>query len=222
VGLSKRLVVVIDPATPTLSTMPGLAQRSLALAALVASAHSVNQVAQGHHLPIAWQDYLLGPVLARSSDSVNSLLPSGAHRAQLLRITLESLTGTSQSPRVLGYVVEILELAARLRNHRSVANNLGVALDALSSANPAALAEIYQHSISTLGRRIQVTGEPQALQQPEVADLVRGLLLAGIRYAWLWHQLGGRRWHLIVQRKRTLQWIRQLQQHQARANQQSD
>ena len=38
------------------------------------------------------------------------------------------------------------------------------------------------------------------LNQNEVADEIRSLLLGGIRFAWLWRQLGGRRWHLIMRR----------------------
>ena len=33
-----------------------------------------------------------------------------------------------------------------------------------------------------------------------VFDEIRALLLAGIRYAWLWRQKGGRRWHLLLRR----------------------
>jgi len=40
------------------------------------------------------------------------------------------------------------------------------------------------------------------LQNEYVSNRIRSLLLAGIRSAVLWHQLGGRRWRLIVYRKR--------------------
>jgi len=42
------------------------------------------------------------------------------------------------------------------------------------------------------------------LQQPAVAQEIRSLLLAGVRFAWLWLQLGGRRWQLILQRRPVL------------------
>ncbi|MEQ8953835.1 MAG: DUF489 family protein, partial [Gammaproteobacteria bacterium] len=35
-----------------------------------------------------------------------------------------------------------------------------------------------------------------------VANCIRALLLAGIRAAFLWYQLGGRRWRLLLYRKR--------------------
>jgi len=64
------------------------------------------------------------------------------------------------------------------------------------------LATLYQDTISTLPHRIQVQGQMDYLQNEYVANRVRSLLLAGIRSAVLWHQLGGRRWRLIFYRKR--------------------
>ena len=67
------------------------------------------------------------------------------------------------------------------------------------------LSGIYQDTISTFKYRIKVTGSMQQLQNPANADLIRALLLAGIRSAVLWRQLGGRRWRLLAQRRRLLQ-----------------
>jgi high frequency lysogenization protein len=63
------------------------------------------------------------------------------------------------------------------------------------------LAAIYQDSLSTFKYRIKVTGSMQQLQDPTNADIIRALLLAGVRSAFLWRQLGGRRWKLLLQRK---------------------
>jgi CII-binding regulator of phage lambda lysogenization HflD len=42
------------------------------------------------------------------------------------------------------------------------------------------------------------------------ADIVRSLLLAGIRSAYLWRQLGGRRWKLAFQRQSMLRSAQEL------------
>jgi len=65
-----------------------------------------------------------------------------------------------------------------------------------------ALAQLYQDTLSQLSYRIHVKGLPEHLQNQRVADRIRALLLAGIRSAQLWHQLGGRRWHLFFFKKR--------------------
>ncbi len=66
----------------------------------------------------------------------------------------------------------------------------------------AALATLYQDTISKLTYRIHVKGNADYLQNPRIANKIRALLLAGIRSALLWHQLGGRRWHLFFYKKR--------------------
>lgn len=63
-----------------------------------------------------------------------------------------------------------------------------------------ALAETYQQTLSTLPQRIQVMGNPNALQNEHNAARIRALLLGGIRAAVLFHQVGGRRWRLIFNR----------------------
>jgi high frequency lysogenization protein len=69
---------------------------------------------------------------------------------------------------------------------------------------------IYQDTISTFQFRIKVSGSMTQLQNPANADLIRALLLAGIRSAFLWRQLGGRRWKLLLQRRKLLQLAQSL------------
>lgn len=79
-----------------------------------------------------------------------------------------------------------------------------------SEFNLNALATLYQDSISKLTFRIHVKGNIEFLKDPRVADSIRALLFAGIRSSLLWHQLGGRRWHLIVYKKRIRDCVSQV------------
>jgi high frequency lysogenization protein len=63
---------------------------------------------------------------------------------------------------------------------------------------------IYQDTLSHQRFRIKVTGSAQHLQNSKNADIIRALLLAGIRAAFLWRQLGGHRWTLLLKRKKLL------------------
>jgi high frequency lysogenization protein len=47
-----------------------------------------------------------------------------------------------------------------------------------------------------------VNGEHGHLSNPLIAAKVRAALFAGIRSAFLWHQLGGSRWQLLFSRKK--------------------
>ena len=64
------------------------------------------------------------------------------------------------------------------------------------------LAGLYARSVSTLTPRILVQGSQQRLSSPATVNRVRTALFAGIRSSFLWHQLGGRRWHLLFQRRK--------------------
>lgn len=69
---------------------------------------------------------------------------------------------------------------------------------------------IYQDTLSHEKFRIKVTGSAQHLQNSRNADIIRALLLAGIRAAFLWRQLGGHRWRLLLQRRKLLQTSQNL------------
>lgn len=63
------------------------------------------------------------------------------------------------------------------------------------------LAELYASTLSILKPRVMVSGNPQQLQLPAVVEKVRASLLAAIRSAVLWRQVGGRQWQLLLYRR---------------------
>ena len=67
------------------------------------------------------------------------------------------------------------------------------------------LASLYMDTLSTFSFRIHVSGEQLYLTQTHILNKVRALLMAGIRSAVLWQQLGGRRWQLLISRNSILQ-----------------
>ncbi len=74
----------------------------------------------------------------------------------------------------------------------------------------ASIAAIYQDTLSTFKFRIQIAGSMQQLQNRDNADNIRALLLAGIRSAVLWRQMGGSRWQLLFARRKILHTARSL------------
>ena len=66
------------------------------------------------------------------------------------------------------------------------------------------LADIYKNTVSTLTPRVLVQGEHGYLNNPDNANKVRAILLAGIRAAVLWTQCGGSRWHVLFKRSALL------------------
>ncbi len=76
----------------------------------------------------------------------------------------------------------------------------------------AAIARAYSENVSPVRPKVMVNGQHGHLQNPRVANKIRALLLAGIRSALLWNQVGGSRWGLIWSRKKYLHDALALQQ----------
>jgi high frequency lysogenization protein len=69
---------------------------------------------------------------------------------------------------------------------------------------------LYQNCISGLSPRIIVRGVQSYLRNDDNAAKIRVLLLAGIRAAVLWQQLGGNRWSLFWSRKKYVSTARKF------------
>ena len=63
------------------------------------------------------------------------------------------------------------------------------------------LGTLYTETLSTFRFRIQVNGDYNYLQQQRIANQIRALLLASVRSAILWRQVGGNRLQLLFYRK---------------------
>lgn len=72
------------------------------------------------------------------------------------------------------------------------------------------LATAYQQTVSTLKPRIMVAGEQRYLSDPQNANQIRTLLLAGIRSALLWRQAGGSKWRVLFLRSRMQKIVEEL------------
>jgi high frequency lysogenization protein len=118
------------------------------------------------------------------------------------------------------YVAALMHLADRLRRNDSQMQGLRSDLEALArrlrnfnlgdAVQHEQLSRIYQERISPLGPRIMVRGEPLHLQNPDNAARIRVALLAGIRGAVLWRQIGGSKWQLVLGRTKIATTAREL------------
>jgi high frequency lysogenization protein len=180
---------------------PGYA--ALALAGIVQAAALVHRTATGEGIDETSRRALLRAIPTPNARDLAEVFPEPAAYRYGAGIAMEALTGRSAAPEVLRYTLQLVELANLLQRAPRVVTKLGELLRTLDVEDPreAELARIYQQTISTLGKRIQVTGDAEVLGREQTAERIRALLLAGIRMAWLWRQLGGRRWHLVFRRR---------------------
>jgi high frequency lysogenization protein len=185
----------------------------IALAGVFQAAHLVNEAARnGWADEVATQSTLESVVAIDPPKLVDVYgdIEGVKLGLQLVAALLRRGAG-SLGPEVVQYVFSVVQATRHLRRRSDVVERLGEELRAAQSAlgkdyarqaYAERLAHIYQNTLSTLDYRIKIFGAPQFLQRSDISDLVRALLLGGVRAAWLWHQLGGRRWRLLFDRNR--------------------
>jgi len=112
------------------------------------------------------------------------------------------------------YLITLMVLERRLARRDDLRDTLRTGLEDLriraahaGYGDPdvtAAIARLYAQTISTLQPRVMVHGDPVRLAEPATAHKIRALLLAALRSAVLWHQLGGTRLKLLFSRRRLI------------------
>ncbi len=162
----------------------------------------------------------------------NTLAVYGGDIANLkagLELIITHLSDSSASnnnrekdPEFTRYVISLINLERRLVKHPKQLSLLAQRLEAskrqlehypiTSDTLIASFASIYSDLISPLAARIQVTGEPSILKQKNNQHKIRALLLAGIRAAVLWRQVGGKRRTILFSRKKIVNSAKQLLQ----------
>ena len=190
----------------------------LALAGIFQSACLVQQLAREGHTDSAALRASIQSILALDAPDVETIY-GGARGVHLgLELLHTKLTGKTKSAdmEMARYVVALVQLENSLRRRPTMLDDIRQGIDTaraqmkfFESDAPAdgvhpllmeKLAQLYSQTISTLTPRIMVSGEHDHLSNPAIAAKVRAALLAGIRSAVLWRQLGGRRWQLLFSR----------------------
>jgi high frequency lysogenization protein len=199
-----------------------IAEQTLALAALFQAAALVRDIATGGRYDEADLQTCLNGILETSPQSMREVYGEPRLLQRGLRVLQEQL-GNDAARRnidIARYVIALLHLERKLQRKPALLQQIGEGLERvrsqlqhypLSHANVLAnLAGIYSDTISTLPPKIMVNGEQQHLANPDHVNRIRALLLAGMRAAVLWRQIGGRRWHVLFKRKAILGATQQL------------
>lgn len=193
-----------------------LYDRTIAFAGICQAVKLVQQVAQTGRYDNEMLTATLESILV--TDPANTLAVYHSDEANL-RIGLEALVkdidNTSSGNELTRYLVGVMALERKLSGRRDSMAQLGDRIDLLKRQTEhfelleeqmlSNIASVYLDIISPLGPRIQVSGTPAQLQIPQVQHKVRALLLAAIRSAVLWRQVGGKRRHLIFGRKQMVE-----------------
>ncbi|QFU76001.1 lysogenization regulator HflD [Halioglobus maricola] len=202
--------------------MNQLQRQTLALAGIAQAARIVDQVSKTGSYPIEFLESSIHSLFEFDASDVaqvyggaagvklglnnlSALLANrdGAENRDVVRYVFGMLYLERQfaaSPEMMSVVHSRLEHTQFKAEH--FAGHVGQVCHSVSG--------IYQDTLSKLKFRIKVSGSAQHLQDEANADIIRALLLAGIRSAYLWRQLGGHRWRLLFQRRKLLETAQQL------------
>lgn len=194
-----------------------LENQTIALAGVAQAARIVDQVSRTGTYPLEFLEASVHSLFSFDAPNVEAVFGN----IQGVRLGLQNLAaglasgGDETTASMMRYLFAVLHLErkfasrpdmqqvvhARLQHSQYKATHFAGHVNAVCHS----VAAIYADTLSTLPFRIKVIGSAQHLQAESNADIIRSLLLAGVRSAHLWRQLGGQRWKLILKRARLRQ-----------------
>lgn len=195
-----------------------LRDKTLALAGVFQAAKLAQQLARRGHADDAFLEASIRSILI--TDSINTVsIYGGVEGVRLGLATLcekmSARTTKSDEFEIARYVLQLVQLARKLQSDDAMAAEIARRIDQIKNEYSgdngasrtqlyASLAQLYKDTLSLLRPKIIVQGEHGYLADPETVDKVRTVLLAGVRSAFLWAQLGGSRWQLLFDRRNQL------------------
>lgn len=203
--------------------MPNIVKnRTLALAGVFQATELVRQAACHG----TWSGYAASSCL----DSLFMLegempdeIYGGREKVRLgIETLLAVLQGESRYTESLRYAIGLMQIERKFRRSKKSQHQLGVGLEKITGMGEELdqhdrenlqaheISQLYTDTISMLSPRIVVNGKPQYLKNERTVDWVRTLLLAGLRSAVLWRQLGGGRFELMFGRKKIVREAQSL------------
>jgi len=197
--------------------------RTLALAGIYQAARLAQQIGRRGMADTQAMTTCIYSLFQVDAESVEAVYGGPAGLANGLQVLYGQLEGSGgRDMELTRHIIALIQLERRLSGRpemlERITQGLGAAtqrLEHFPMLHPnilAQLAEFYSATISTLQPRIIIRGEALHLQNPDNQHKIRALLLAGIRSAMLWRQVGGQRLQLLLHRRRIIEQTRRLLQ----------
>jgi len=185
-------------------------QRAMALAGLLQALQEVRHLAENGRVDQAHLQTAIDSVLRIDADSVAEIYGGVAPVADGLRTLVgyfDNRLGDPQLPKLALAVLQLERIFSRdpdaMEEVRSAIARLAGQAHNDGATHPdilARLGDIYAATLSPMKPKVMVQGNPHYLAQPQVVGEIRALLLAAIRSAVLWRQLGGAQWDFLFKR----------------------
>ncbi len=187
-------------------------ERALALAGLMQAVKLVQRTANEGIGDAPGLDASLASVFRLDADTAESVYGSAALLEPGLRALIAHLeSAAGRDPAASRIAITVLHVERKLiadpdllKTIRDGVIEAGRQREHFGISHPtvvARLGDLYAGTVSKLSPRVLVQGNPVQLAQPAVIAQIRAVLLAAMRSAVLWRQLGGSYWDLLLRRR---------------------
>lgn len=191
-------------------------ERVIALAGIYQALNAVIRIARHGSADADAMEPCLYSLFQVDAEDVNAVFGEPGAVANGARQLIAQLTGQPErNLELTRYAVQVIKLERGLARRPDLIALIAAGIQeaeakrehfALQHPNMLAyLADIYSNSLSHLEPRIMIQGESLHLSNPDNQNRVRALLLAAVRAAMLWRQLGGSRWGILFKNREILQ-----------------
>lgn len=184
--------------------------RVIALAALYQAIMQVRDVATRGSVDPIGERISIDSIFRIDAATPAEIYSGVANLRVGLELLITQLDGKTRDLSVTRMLISILKLERRLARRHDLLANLRKGIESckrqaehLGQTHPAvfaSLSKLYADNLSRLRPRVMVPGNPLYLTQAARAEEIRALLLAAVRAAVLWRQLGGRLWRMLFRR----------------------
>lgn len=191
--------------------MSDMDERVLALAGLVQALRQVRQIAENGQADEAIVSTALDSVFRIDAASPEAVYGNTRALEPGLRLLRDYFSNQGSDALLPRLTLAVMQLERRFVREADTARKvhdgiiaLAPSAERLGSVHPdvlAALGSLYADTVSHLRPRVLVQGNPHYLGQANVVAEIRAVLLAALRSAVLWRQMGGSLWDFVLRRR---------------------
>src|SRR5687768_2256916 len=191
--------------------MSDMDERVLALAGLVQALRQVRQIAENGQADEAIVGTALDSVFRIDAASAAAVYGSPQALEPGLRLLRDYFGNHGHDELLPRLALAVMQLERRFVRESDTARKvhdgvvaLAPSAERLGSVHPdvlATLGSLYADTVSHLRPRVLVQGNPHYLGQADVVAEIRAVLLAALRSAVLWRQMGGSLWDFVLRRR---------------------
>ncbi len=189
-----------------------LDDRVLALAGIAQALQQVRRIAETGHSEASVVRAAMDSVFRIDAESPAAVYGGKASLAPGLKVLQGYFNNQNRDDALPRLALAVLQLERRFvkegatvdKVHAGILRAASQAAELGDSAHPdvlTALGGLYADTISQLRPRVMVQGNPHYLGQAGVVAEIRALLLAAVRSAVLWRQLGGNYWDFLFSKR---------------------